>query len=338
MGMLVASVALFGAYAANAMPWQGANFTDQPLVSTLSTLISTPGESTPPNNPPETTISALPSDWASHDVTFSLTASDTDSPDGLSTYYGLNGPALTLYSAPVTIASEGTTTIKYRSIDAFDSAEDPKTASVQIDKTPPSTTDDHVSTYTSSALIHLSPTDALSGVASTSWTLDGHQGAGRSVSTSALGAHTLIYHSTDRAGNPESVHTVHFTVAALTMPAVKTSITKPSVSPSRPSHSKKATVTAHISPAAAARTLASTLYLYHQETKTVIKKVHGKKKRVKVTYWRPRGSFKMSATSSGTLSWTGKFLYTGKWQAQVSFAGSAAYKASISKAQTLNVK
>lgn len=175
--------------------------------------------------PPVTTISAVPSVWVNHDVAFSLTASDSGSPSGIARFYGLNAPAVTAYATTVTVSAQGTTTISYRSIDTAGNAEATKTATVRIDKTAPLTTDDHVSTYTANATVHLAASDPLSGVAVTRWTLDGAPHTGLVVSTTAAGAHTLRYASTDVAGNTETSHTVGFTVLASPVTVYPTTLT-----------------------------------------------------------------------------------------------------------------
>ena len=81
--------------------------------------------------PPETTISPLPSGWVRGPVSFSLCASDTDSPTGISTYYRIDRSAFASYLTTVTISSEGTTTIDYLSVDALGNAEMVNTARSQ---------------------------------------------------------------------------------------------------------------------------------------------------------------------------------------------------------------
>jgi hypothetical protein len=90
---------------------------------------------------------------------------------------------------------------------------------VWIDTTAPTTTDDHLATYVGSALVSLSATDAASGVAATTWTLDGVPGTGSVVATSAVGSHELAYSSTDAIGNAETTHTVSFTIQPLPVQA-----------------------------------------------------------------------------------------------------------------------
>ena len=102
-------------------------------------------------------------------------------------------------------------TISYRT--TFMSQEAPPTP----DTTAPVTTSDARSSYVAYAIIHLAATDSGSGVASTSWSIDGgtaKQGTTASITT--IGTHTLRFWSVDVAGNTEVVdshNTVTFTVA-----------------------------------------------------------------------------------------------------------------------------
>jgi hypothetical protein len=170
--------------------------------------------------PPVTTISTLPSGWTGTNVAFSLTATDPYLPSGITKYYQLNDTTVTAYTTTVTVTDEGTTTIRYFSVDASGTSETTHTATVKIDKSPPATTDNHSSTYIMSASISLTASDALSGVAGTRYTLDGSAATtGTTVATTALGAHTLTYASVDAVGNTESTHTVTFTVAPRTVHA-----------------------------------------------------------------------------------------------------------------------
>jgi chitodextrinase len=86
---------------------------------------------------PETTMSPLPSPgWVNHDVAFSLPASDSLS--GVNTtYYRLNGGATHTYDTTVTVSDEGTTVVSYWSVDNAGNVEEPHSATVRIDKTPP---------------------------------------------------------------------------------------------------------------------------------------------------------------------------------------------------------
>ena len=82
--------------------------------------------------------------------------------------------------------------------------------------------------YISAVTVTLSATDNASGVASTVYQLDGGTvttyTAPFTVSATALGTHTLTYHSTDKAGNVENSHTVSFTIDATTSTSVSSSL------------------------------------------------------------------------------------------------------------------
>jgi hypothetical protein len=183
----------------------------------------------PDHTAPETTISTLPLGWVNHAVAFSLTASDTNSPTGITTYYGLNAPASLRYMAPVTVASSGVSNVSYRSTDASGNAETPKAATIRIDWVPPFTRDNHRASYVGTATISLTATDPLSGVASTDWTLDDVPGSGDAVITSQCGTHTLRYWSVDVAGNREDTRTATFNIP---VPNLVAPITTMSVLPS----------------------------------------------------------------------------------------------------------
>jgi len=115
-------------------------------------------------------------------------------------------------------------------------------------------------------------------------------------------------------------------------------VSKPAVSPSAPTQGKRVTFTARLTPSGAVLSGASKVLLYHFETKTVTKKIKGKKKKVKVKYWRLRRTLAMRRDSSGGLAATGKLPYAGKWEARVAYAGSADYSPCSSIAKTFVVK
>jgi len=175
--------------------------------------------STLDGTPPSTTLNQAPVadsyGWNDTSVTVSLVAADNPGGSGVaSTFYTVDGGATQTYTGGFPISTEGAHTLTYYSVDLAGNVESAKNGTVRIDMTPPSTGDDHVATSTGSATIHLTPTDALSGVASTSWTLDGTPGSGTLVTTTVLGNHTLTYASTDKAGNVELPKTLTFAVVA----------------------------------------------------------------------------------------------------------------------------
>jgi len=105
---------------------------------------------------------------------------------------------------------------------AFDGGQIPVTKNfvlTPIDRTAPRTTSDVKTTYVGTATIALTATDSNSGVAATYYKLDGApQVAGKTVTTSAVGSHTLVFWSKDKAGNIEAENTVNFTVTAPVAP------------------------------------------------------------------------------------------------------------------------
>ena len=109
----------------------------------------------------------------------------------------------------------GSHTLQYASTDWAGNVESTKTATFTVypaDPIAPSTSCDATRSYIDTATITLTPSDAGSGVDRTDWTLDGTEGSGTVVVTTAGGAHTLSYWSTDLAGNVESAHVATFTV------------------------------------------------------------------------------------------------------------------------------
>ena len=295
---------------------------------TVSFSVNAPPDTTAPN----TAISGVTSGWVNHSETFSLTATDNVGGSGVAnSFYRLNGSAPTTYTAPVGISSEGTTAITYYSVDHANNVEVAKTATMTIDLTPPTTSDDHQASYINGATIHLTPSDALSGVASTAWLLDGTPGSGTLVVTQSLGPHALSYWSTDRAGNVESTHTVSFSVVG-----VPTSLARPSVSAKTVRKKVRVTFAASLSPAGAASS--AKLYLSHWETKLVRKRVRGKIRKVKVGYWHLRYTLNMTGSSSGRLSVSGRLPYTGSWRMYVRYAGDSQFAPSNSVTVGFRVK
>jgi len=152
-----------------------------------------------------------------------LSASDNAGGSGVAaTYYRLDGGAQTAGTS-VSTSALGSHTLEFWSVDVAGNVETHKTVSftvtapVPVDATAPVTTSNAVATYVSSAAVALSASDNAggSGVAATYYRLDGGaQTAGTSVSTSALGSHTLEFWSVDVAGNVETHKTVTFTVNA----------------------------------------------------------------------------------------------------------------------------
>lgn len=111
---------------------------------------------------------------------------------------------------------------------------------------------------------------------------------------------------------------------------VPAKVSRPAVSPSRPSHGKRATFIAKLTPAAAALSGTSKLRLWHHETK----RVNGKK----VAYWHLRSTLKMKGSSTGKLTGSVKLAYKGKWEASVTRPGAFGYTAATSPIRTFTVR
>jgi len=190
---------------------------------------------TVPFGVPVTTATPTPANaftaWASSDVTISLVATEPIS--GVAwTRYSINGAAAVTYGgAPVVISTSGTTTFAYRSQNNVGVAEATQTATVRIDKVKPTTTSPGLlGSYPAGGghTVTLSPSDGLSGVASTSWRI-GTSGAFTAGVTatvpSVAGTYTLQYYSTDVVGNVEAVQSATVTVVDITPPVTAATVT-----------------------------------------------------------------------------------------------------------------
>ncbi|MBU4557346.1 MAG: chitobiase/beta-hexosaminidase C-terminal domain-containing protein, partial [Actinobacteria bacterium] len=158
---------------------------------------------------PPVTTSNIPVNWRKAPFQVSLTASDTGSPVS-ATYYSTDGNTPeTLYSNPgFTVGAEGTTTVKYYSVDAKSNIETITTEQLRLDSTPPSTTTDALAQYIGSASFKLYPTDSLSGIATTWFKLNNGQATlGTDLTIGVAGLHKLEFWSEDTATNMETVQT-----------------------------------------------------------------------------------------------------------------------------------
>ncbi len=178
--------------------------------------------------PPVTTDNANPGGvvtWHAGPWTLTLSPSDPLATDG--SHAGMvGGPAKTEYSTDggvtwVTGTSldygrwrrgggSGVFSVLYRSTDAAGNTETPQSATVRIDNSLPTATNDAPSgTQTGPVTVHISGHDSFSGVAFIWYSLDGGTwtqvaypgGVGVPVAISGNGAHTLCYYAVDGAGN-----------------------------------------------------------------------------------------------------------------------------------------
>ena len=156
-----------------------------------------------------------PAAWQNAAVTVTLSVTETGS-GVASTVYRVDGGSFqsgTSISvpAPADHSNDGVHAIEYRSTDNAGNVELLRSATVRIDTTLPTTTDDAPAGWRSSDVtVTLSPSDALSGIASTEYRVDGgvfQNGTSVLVPAPADhsndGAHLVEYRSTDNAGNVE---------------------------------------------------------------------------------------------------------------------------------------
>jgi hypothetical protein len=136
--------------------------------------------------------------WYKSDVTIHWTASDA-----------LSGVLSSPVDSPIISEGTGLTAAASVSDKAGNSTSATSTPAVKIDKTAPNTTATApVNWNNTDVTVSLNASDALSGVASTFYTLDGAQQSGASVAISTEGDHTLAFWSVDNAGNTEIAKTV----------------------------------------------------------------------------------------------------------------------------------
>ena len=160
--------------------------------------------------PPGATGDNAPAGWVDHPVTVTL----TPGAHALRTTWELDGGATqtgtsVAVAAPADHSGDGAHQITYRSWAFGDVAEATRTTVVRVDTTAPKTSDDAPTAWQSGAVtVTLRPADSASGVAATTWSLDGGAAhTGTSVPVSGDGVHTITYSSADNAGNVEITRT-----------------------------------------------------------------------------------------------------------------------------------
>ncbi len=200
--------------------------------------------------------------WNKTTVKVSLSASDPGGTTGsgiAKTYYSVDNAACSsinlgaclVYSAAFNIVNPAVHTVRFFSRDNAGNFSALNSAAVKIDETAPHTVATLTGTlsgtiYTSAVQVKLTVTDDLSGFGSAYYQLDGgtlHAYAG-SFLVATLGAHTVAFHSVDRAGNAEATRSVTFTIKSNTTTTIVSSV-NPSV------HGNPVTFTATVTPALA---------------------------------------------------------------------------------------
>ncbi|MFU8875673.1 ThuA domain-containing protein [Micromonospora sp. SL4-19] len=155
--------------------------------------------------------------WHRGDIAVTLTATDTTS-GVAATEYQLDSGAWTAYTGPVIVTGDGTHKLAYRSTDKAGNVEAAAAKTFKIDNTAPSVSVSGIAngqSYGDSGqpTVGWTATDAGSGVATTSATLDGTaiDVGTLSLWTLPLGEHTLVVTAVDSAGN-RTTETVRFQV------------------------------------------------------------------------------------------------------------------------------
>jgi len=145
--------------------------------------------------------------WHSSPATVTLTAADAGS-GVASISYTIDGGATQTYSGPFAITADGPHTVSYWATDNVGNASTPADLAVDVDAVAPVASIDVAygpmsGGFGSIATVTLSATDAESGVASISYTIDGGPTQTYTVpfAITADGPHTVSYWATDNVGN-----------------------------------------------------------------------------------------------------------------------------------------
>ncbi len=153
--------------------------------------------------------------WWRSSTTVSLDANAPCGPNGLNTYYSIDGGSEQTYSGPFSINQEGIHTVTYHSVDGLGNSEDNKSIQVKIDWTPPVTSAtatgprDTNGIFRDNVTAGLTATDNLSGVENEKYSMDGgtnwttKSGSNNTFLISGNGVARFVYKSEDVAGNVE---------------------------------------------------------------------------------------------------------------------------------------
>jgi hypothetical protein len=167
---------------------------------------------------PTTTAAGVPAGWATAPVTVSFTAAGGTGVGVQATFARSDAGAYQQCSS-ILVSTDGTHTVQYYSVDNVGNAETPKSATVRVDSTRPSTAAANLQASATTGWLSatsldvvLTPSDATSGIARLDYTIDAtpyaHVGAtAATASVSGVGAHAVTYRATDVAGNLETTKT-----------------------------------------------------------------------------------------------------------------------------------
>ncbi|RZQ62473.1 OmpL47-type beta-barrel domain-containing protein [Amycolatopsis suaedae] len=208
--------------------------------SEFTVVEDTGGDKTPPTVTSEVTGNKDPQGNYLDVAKVTVTATDTES--GVDKVeYKLDDGAWTPYSTPVEVTTAGMHMLHYRATDKAGNTSPEGMAHftvVRSDTTPPTVSasvggvQDPDGNYKGRATVTVAATDEGSGIAKTEYALDGGAWTAYTtpVAVTAVGAHTMKFRATDKAGNASQEGSVSFTVVEAddtTPPSVLTLITGP---------------------------------------------------------------------------------------------------------------
>ncbi|TLZ68302.1 MAG: hypothetical protein E6K12_01905 [Methanobacteriota archaeon] len=168
-------------------------------------------DTTPPSTTDSVSGTTGANGWYVSNVTVSLSASDSES--GIdNVYVRVDGGGWAVYTSPVTV-TDGTHLLEYYAVNNAGLAETSHSVPILVDTNPPTTfiwfsgTRGANGWYTSNVTVALNATDATSGVATTSYRIDGGTWlAYTGPFVLGDGQHVVDYFSIDLAGLPETMH------------------------------------------------------------------------------------------------------------------------------------
>ncbi len=180
---------------------------------------SVPVDGQPPTTNASPTGTAGSNGWYRSAVTVALSATD-DLSGVASTWYRADLGSWKRYTSSFSVSGDGSHSVGYNSTDNAGNVEATKTLSFRIDTAAPSSSASLAGTlvngsYVGAVNVTLTASDVTSGVASTTYRVDGGAWTpyASTFTVSSAGAHTVQFASTDNAGNVESTRSVVFTIA-----------------------------------------------------------------------------------------------------------------------------
>ncbi|HSQ22357.1 MAG TPA: SdrD B-like domain-containing protein, partial [Coriobacteriia bacterium] len=156
-----------------------------------------------------------PLGWQTTAPSVTLSVIETGTPPA-TTYYSLAGGALEVYTEPLIVSVEGTTTLEYYSVDAAGNIESTKSATILLDTSDPYTTAGGVpsSATSETVTVTLTGADDVSGLSAVYYRVNSGPVSVYSdpLLFDADGVYVLEYWAEDVAGNVETANQVTFTI------------------------------------------------------------------------------------------------------------------------------